>query len=453
MGFLVKDKTFYKTLAMIGVPIAAQQLITVGVNMTDNIMVGRLGEVQMSAASLANQFISFYQICCMGIGMGASVLISRYWGMKDERSLKKALKLMLLLAFSFGAVFCAAVLVIPNSIMRIYTPNQAIIDAGRIYLLISAPCFLLSGISTTVSLALRSVGKATIPLIASIFSFVTNVFFNWVLIFGMLGAPRMEIAGAALGTLIARVVECGIIVYYFFRRDKLVRFRVHDLLHLSCRDLLSEYMRICLPVLVSDSLLGLGNNAVSVVTGHIGASFVAAVSITTVVQQLATVFIQGISQASCIITGNTLGAGDTDKAQRQGLTFAVIGFAMGLLGCGIILVLSRPVVALYSITAETKAIAIELMHAVAITVIFQCANSILTKGVLRGGGDTRFLMIADVLFLWCASIPLGALVGLVWKFPPFWIYFTLKLDQVIKSVWCLFRLHSRKWIKKIAAAK
>ena len=216
--------------------------------------------------------------------------------------------------------------------------------------------------------------------------------------------------------------------------------------------MLGEYIRISLPVLVSDTLLGLGNSMVAVVMGHIGAAFVAANAITTVTQQLSTVVIQGISQASCIITGNTLGEGKEDKAQRQGVTFAAIGLLVGILGCLLILILKNPIIGLYEITAQTDALAHQLMDAVGFIIIFQAMNSILTKGVLRGGGDTKFLMVADILFLWCASIPLGALAGLVLHLPAFWIYFFLKIDQFIKAFWCLFRLKSRKWIKKIKPA-
>lgn len=258
----------------------------------------------------------------------------------------------------------------------------------------------------------------------------------------------MEVRGAALGTLLARIFEFCVIMGYFFFRETRIRFRLSDIFS-KCSDLLGEYLKIAVPVLISDTLLGLGNSAVAVVMGHIGAVFVAANSITTVVQQLSTVVIQGVCQASCIMTGNVLGEGDTEKAQRQGVTFAALGFVIGVVGCILILLLKNPIIGLYNITEETRSLAGELMNAVGFVVIFQAMNSILTKGLLRGGGDTRFLMVADILFLWCASIPLGALAGLYFHWSGFAIYFCLKIDQFIKSFWCLWRLHSRKWIKKI----
>ncbi|MCI8894910.1 MAG: MATE family efflux transporter [Lachnospiraceae bacterium] len=451
MQIFVREKQFYRNVLAVGGPIAAQSLITVGVNMMDNIMLGRLGEYQMSGATLANQFINIFHICCMGLGMGASVLTSRYWGMKNTESLKKSVVLMHRMMFVLALLFSAATFLFPRGIMGLFSKEDAVITAGTSYFMISIPCFLLLGFSLTTSLVLRSVGKANIALYSSIGAFFINIFFNWVFIFGNLGAPRMEVRGAALGTLIARVFEFCFIMGYFFFRDTSIRMRLGDL-KMKCSDLLGEYIRISLPVLVSDTLLGLGNSMVAVVMGHIGAAFVAANAITTVTQQLSTVVIQGISQASCIITGNTLGEGKEDKAQRQGVTFAAIGLLVGILGCLLILILKNPIIGLYEITAQTDALAHQLMDAVGFIIIFQAMNSILTKGVLRGGGDTKFLMVADILFLWCASIPLGALAGLVLHLPAFWIYFFLKIDQFIKAFWCLFRLKSRKWIKKIKPA-
>ena len=445
---LIGDKAFYREVARIAIPVTLQSLITVGVNMMDTIMLGRVGETALSASSLANQFISIYQICCMGMGMGASVLTSRFWGMRDIHSLRKAMTIMYRLCLVIGSIFTLLTVFFPGFLIAIYTDEAVVQAAGVAYFRWSIPTYLLLGLSLTSTVVLRSVGQVKIPLFTSIGAFFINIFFNWVFIFGKLGAPEMGVAGAALGTVIARVFEFSMICGFVFLRDERIGYRVKHLT-MKCGDLVKDYLRISIPVLISDSLLAFGNSAVAMVMGRIGEKFVSANAITAVTQQLTSVMTQGISNASGIITGQTLGAGDVKRAKDNGYAFLMLGGVLGVVAGLLITLISGPVIDYYRVTDETKAIAEQLMLSISIIIVFQSMNSILTKGVLRGGGDTKFLMAADILFLWVASVPLGALAGLVWHLPAFWIYFCLKIDQIIKCVWCVFRLKSGKWIKKI----
>ncbi len=447
----VGDRSFYATILKIAIPVSLQQLITVGINLMDTIMLSSMGDAQLSASSQASQFINLFQIFCMGIGMGASVLTARFWGMQDKNSLRKAITIMVRIVLAFATAFFLATLFFPEMIMRIYTTNSVTMAYGVSYLEWILPTYYCMGLSLTCTIILRSVGQVKIPLFSSVIAFFINVFFNWVFIFGNLGAPRMEIAGAALGTLIARIFELLFICGFFFWKDQRIAYRIRHLF-LPCRDLTPEYLRISIPVLISDGLLAFGNNSVAMIMGRIGDTFVAANSVTMVVQQLSSVLTQGISNASGIITGHTMGRGEYDKAQKQGYTFLFLG---GLVGCAaavVILMIRGPIINYYEVSQQAKEISWSLMDSISFIIIFQAMNSILTKGVLRAGGDTKFLMAGDILFLWVASIPLGALAGLVWHWPPFWIYCMLKIDQILKCVWCFFRLKSKKWMKKISAA-
>jgi len=446
------DKELYRRMLKIAVPISLQSLITVAINLMDTIMLSSMGDAQLSASTLAGQFINIFMICCMGIGMGASVLTARFWGKNDLNSLRKSVTIMLRFCFVFSMIFTLATILSPRLIMLIYTSEEPIVAHGITYLRWMIPTYICMGFSLTCTIILRSVGQVKVPLICSIIAFFINVFFNWVFIFGHLGAPRMEIGGAALGTLIARVFELCFICGYFFFMDKRIGYRLRSIT-MKCRDMVGEYMRVSLPVLISDGLLALGNNAVAMVMGRIGEAFVAANSVTVTVQQLSSVLTQGISNASGIITGHTMGQGDYKKAQRQGYTFLILGGLIGLFAALVIFVLRTPIINYYDVSPQAKAIAYHLMDAIMLIVIFQSMSSILTKGVLRAGGDTRFLMIGDILFLWVASVPLGYLAGLVFDWPPFWIYTFLKIDQIIKCVWCFFRLRSGKWLKKIKSAE
>ena len=206
-----------------------------------------------------------------------------------------------------------------------------------------------------------------------------------------------------------------------------------------------------MPVIISDTLLGLGNSMTAAVARHIGKTFMSANTITLVTQQITTVFSAGLGQSAVIITGNTLGRGEIDKAKAQGASFVTLGLLLGAACGGIIVAISPLVVGSYQITQETYDMAMELMRSVGLVTVFMTTSSILTKGVLRGGGDTRFLMVADILFLWAVSVPLGAAAGLLWDWPPFFIFFCLRIDHVIKTVICVFRLRSGVWIRHIAA--
>lgn len=467
MKLFQKDPAFYKGVFALALPIALQSLISIGVNMLDTIMVGSLGEAALSATSLANSFISIYHIFCMGLGMGASVLVSRYWGMKkaaggDEeksgqaaeagRALKQTVCLMLRITVGLAAIFALLTLFIPGAIMKTYTNDSEIIRLGDIYFRWSVVTYFFLGTGLVSTIVLRSVGQVKLPLYVSIGAFFVNLGANYTFIFGKFGAPRMELAGAALGTLIARLFEAAMILGYLFLKDKAIRFRIRDLF-MKTGSLLSEYIRISIPVLVSDAILAIGNNSVAMVIGHLGAAFVAANAITSVTQQLSTVVIQGVSQAGAIVTGQTLGLGDRHKTMDQGWMFFGLGLALGAVSAAFIMAVSHPIISTYKVSEETVNIAEQLMAAISIIIIFRATNSIMTKGVLRGGGDTKMLMVADNIFLWVLAIPFGILAGFIFHWPAFWIYIAIKSDDIVKTFWCLGRLKSEKWIKKISTGK
>lgn len=464
MKFFSKDKEFYKRVFTLALPIAAQSLISIGVNMLDTIMVGNLGKGETSAlaaTSLANSFITIYHILCMGLGMGASVLVSRYWGMikanentQDAyRSLKQTIALMMRLMLGLAALFALATALIPELIMKTYTDNASLIELGTTYFRWSVITYFFLGTSLVTTIVLRSVGSVTPPLIISIGSLVINLLGNYTFIFGHFGAPRLEIAGAALGTLIARLFEATAILIYLFIVDKKIRFKPIDLF-IKCGSLIKEYLKICIPVLISDGILAVGTNTVAMVIGHLGDDFVSANAVTAVTQQLSTAVVQGVSQAGAIVTGQTLGEGNKDKTMKHGYLFFGLGIALGLVSALFITIAKNPIISAYKdLTENAVNIAQQLMWAISLIIIFQATNSIMTKGVLRGGGDTKMLMLTDNIFLWAISIPLGILAGFVLHLLPFWIFVCLKSDQIIKTFWSLLRLKSGKWIKKVSTSK
>lgn len=448
MKYIETDKSFYKKLVKIALPIAMQSVITTGVNLVDTIMLGTLGETALSSSSLGNQFIMLFMFLCMGISMGASVLTSRYWGAGDKTSLKKVITIALRFSTCLALIFTFINVAFPQQIMQIYSDEASVVSAGIIYLQWSTPTYVLTAVSTAMTNVLRSAGLAMVPLSASIASFAINIGANYIFIFGKLGAPALGIAGAALGTVIARVVEVTIICGYFLLVDKRIAYRIKDVF-CKCGDMFGEFVRISVPVMLSDGLLGVGDSVLAIIMGHIGSQFVAANAITTVVQRVSTIFITGIAFAGCFIIGQTLGEHKLNAAKRQSYTMLALGLGIGVFAALVIQIISNPVINYYNIADDTKAVAAQMMSAISIIVIFRATNSILTKGVLRGGGDTKFLLLADTTTMWLIAIPLGYLAGLVLDIPPFWVLICLQSDQIIKAVWSIFRLKSGKWIKKV----
>ena len=445
---IVTDKSFYMRAMLIIVPVMLQYLINTGVNMMDTIMVGRLGEVSISASSLANQFYTIFTFLCMGLSAAGLVLSAQYWGAEDKEAVHKVFDLLIQLILISGTLFGLASFFFPEQIMTAYTSDADVIREGVAYLRVTALIYLPHGISLVISNVIRSVGNAKLGLYISLISFFVNIGCNYIFIFGKLGFPAMGVKGAAIGTLCARVVELTVCVVYMLRIDRILVYRPVGVLKLPGRLLLKEFVRLGLPAIISDTILALAASAISMILGHMGREIVSAYAIVAVVDRMCTVANSGMASASGVMVGQAVGEGDFEKAKREGWSFVLMSLGVGIVAAGLVLTAGNWSVRFYDITAETIAITHSMMAASALVVCFQTIQSTLSKGVLRGGGDTRFLMIADVLFQWVASIPLGYFAGLVWGWTPFWVLIALRIDYIIKSFWLLFRLQSGKWIHR-----
>lgn len=444
----IKNKAFYKKTLYLMIPVVLQQLITIGVNFFDNLMVGSFGEVQIAAAAFSNQFYSFFQMICMGLGSGAVVMSSQFWGRKDIPSMRTVSALALRITFAICAVLTVITVGAPALILEIFTNDTAVIQVGTLYLRLIALTLLLSGISSTVTYLLRSVGEVRVPLIGSAAAFTANIFFNWVFIFGKFGAPRLELVGAAVGTIIARIFEFLIVFGYFIMKDKVFSFRPKHLLS-SAKAMHHQYVQYSMPVLVSDTLLGLSLSLVSIILGHVGSSISAANAIINSVSQVTTVLNAGMAGASAIVIGNTIGEGDMEKVKRESNTYVVLSILFGMIVILPLLLLERPYVGLYNITEETRRITHGMMLVTCGMMPLQTMAYVISKGILRGGGDTRFLLFADSSMVWFVSLPLGALASFVWHLSPTWIYFFLRVEFPLKGIICFIRFCTGKWIKII----
>lgn len=447
-GYIVTEKSFYRRAFLLILPIVLQSIINQGVNMMDTVMVGKLGESAISASSLANQFYNIFTFLCMGVSAAGLVLSSQYYGAKDLKTVRNVFDLVLQLILAGGTVFALVTALLPEPIMHIFTKDEEVIALGAQYLRVTAFIYLPHGLSLVVANVMRSIGNARLGLYVSIVSFIVNIGANYIFIFGKLGAPALGVMGAAVGTLIARLTEFVFCMIYLLKIESVLKYRPTGLLKLPGRKLFSEFCRLGMPAIISDSLLALAASMISIILGHMGKEVVSAYAIVSVMDRLATVAIQGATSAAGVIIGQSVGEGKFERAQKEGWTFLMLAAIIGFVGGILVYILGEWSIGLYEIAPSTVEITTRMMEVSAVIVFFQAVQSSLSKGILRGGGDTRFLMVADIIFQWVASIPLGALTGLVLKLPPEWVLLSLRIDFIIKAIWLVFRLKSGKWIHK-----
>lgn len=447
----IKDKDFYKRVLMIAVPITLQSLITFAINMMDTVMVGQLGEIPLSAVSISGQIFFVTTILCFGISGGGAVLTSQYWGKNDKEAVSKTLSLILKINIIMGIIVMLLSIMIPGTLLRLYNNDARVIEEGISYLKIAALMYPMFCITTGIAIIFRTVSQIKISVIANCAAFVLNVFFNWVLIFGYLGMPKLGLKGAAIATVIARFVECIIMVSYLLFKDKKIKFKINQLFKFD-KLIFKQYLKSGINILISDAILVAGLTSLTMILGRLGPEMIAANSICSIVIQLSTITISGIGNSGLVIIGNTIGEGNVERAKKLSKKFLIISIITGIVAAFIISVTKYIAVDFYNVGQTTKDIAYELMDGAAFIVIFQVPAIVLTKGILRGGGDTKFLLLADVIFLWILSIPLGMIAAFWLKLSPALIYICLKSDEIIKSIWCTFRMFGNKWIKDVTRA-
>lgn len=429
-------------------PMVAQNLITLAAQMMDSLMLGKIGQTELSASSLANQPFFIFNLLIFGMASGSSVLNAQFWGKRDTHSIKIVISICLKVALTVSILLGAAVMIFPETVMRIYTNDPEIIAAGIEYLRIIGWCYIFFGLSNTLLTTIRSVGIVRIAVIDSIFSLVCNISLNYILIFGHLGFPAMGIRGAALATVITRIGDAAIVLFYVLVLDKKLRFRPRDFLDFDMR-LLKNYLKNGLPVAFNEVFWSVGVSIQSMVLGRLGSSVVSASQIASIVQQFSTVLIFGVANAAAIIIGNDIGAGQMDRAKDRVFKFRIIAIFLGLFAAGLILLLSGPVVSFYNVPDETKTLAIEMLRILSVIVIFIAQTGIGVVGLLRGGGDPRFALFVDLFGLWVIATPAALLSAFVFKAPVLVVYACTRLDEPVKLLMILWRMRNSHWMKDV----
>lgn len=445
---MLKDRQFLKTLVTLMLPMVAQNLITLAAQMMDSLMLGRLGQIELSASSLANQPFFIFNLLIFGMASGSSVLNAQFWGKGDVRSIKIVISICLKVALTVSILLGAAVIIFPETVMRIYTDDPEIIAAGAEYLKIVGFCYFFFGLSNTLLTTIRSVGIVRIAVIDSIFSLVCNSGLNYLLIFGSFGFPKLGIRGAAIATVIARMGEAVIVLVYILVIDRKLRFKIRDFWEFDV-GLLKNYLKNGLPVAFNEVLWSVGISIQSMVMGRLGASVVSASQIASIVQQFSSVLIFGVANAAAIIIGNDIGAGKMERARERVTWFRIIGVILGIFASCLILGLSGPVVSFYNVPEETKQLATEMLRVLAVIVLFVAQTGIGVVGLLRGGGDPRFALFVDLAGLWLVATPAALLSAFVFGAPVLVVYACTKLDEPVKLLMLAWRMRNHRWMRDV----
>lgn len=449
LGFDHAYRSFFKQALVLALPIAGQRVVSVSVNLLDNLMVGSLGDTAISACSIANQFFLLFSCVTGGVIGGAVLIGTQAWGNRDGTTLKKMMSAAVWLTLFTSAVFMVFSLRLPEDIIGIYTDKSILFAPGGAYLRIIALSFIPFALTSTITMMLQAVGCVKLGFYIECVNSVTNAVLNWVLIFGNLGAPRMGLEGAAIATVIARVVGLVIALVYLFAVDKQMGFRLRNLVQLPEAALWKVYLKCGFPILVGDSLLMLNSMFQTMITGRISDVYIAANSIVHVIWQIAVLTGMGFERAANIMIGGDIGSGDLERAQKNGDRFFRLSILQGAVSAALVLMIGPLLLPFYKVSPEATYTARTMLRSASVVVFVMAVQMITTRGVIRAGGKTRQLMTMDLLSCFCFGLPLGYIAAFLLNWPPYAIYIVIRGDYLIKALWGIVKLKRGTWIERL----
>lgn len=446
---LTKDRKFYKSFITLCVTLMLEQAVILSVNLVDNIMLGSYAEHSLAGVAAVNQIQFVLQQLVFGVSNGLIILGSQYWGQKRTVEIRKIASIALWFCIAITSLLFAAVSLFPTHALQIFTPDAAIISEGVKYLKIVRFTYLFFGASAILLGSMRTVESVKIALTVSVISLILNCSINYTLIFGRFGAPEMGVRGAAIGTLTARIVEFFIYVWFVFIRDKKLELKLRDLIRID-RAMLGDFIKVAYPVIITQLLWGLANAFQTVILGHMSDVAIAAQSISSNIFLLLKVASVGASSAASIIIGKTIGEGrDLPKIKEYTRTLQVIFVCIGLILGTALFFIRIPLLSIYNISDETRKLANAYMLIQSVVLVTMSYQMPTNGGIIRGGGDTKFIMVVDIVSIWGIVLPLSFLAAFVWELSPVVVIMLLNSDQVFKCIPAFIRVNSYKWIRKL----
>lgn len=445
---LFEDKKFLRKTITIGIPIAMQALLNTTLNLVDTMMIGSLGESAIAAVGLANKVFFVFTLLLFGVVSGSSILTAQYWGKRDVKNIRRVLGVSLIIGVTASVIFMAAGLFIPNIVMRIFTPSESTIAVGSSYLFIVALSYPLTAVTNCYIALLRATNKVKAPVFISIVSIGVNVILNYTFIFGNFGAPELGVRGAAIATVIARLVEAISILSVVYIDKGAAAAKIKELIDFD-KEFIKRYFVTVSPVIANEFIWGLGVTMYSLVYGRMGDEAVASITITQNVEQICVVLFQGLSSATAVILGNELGANKLNNAEKHAKSFFTLQLMLALV-MGIICILIRtPLIRLFSVPNNVASDITKCLTVFVCYLPFRTFNLVNIVGVLRSGGDTKASLLLDMTGVWCVGIPFAFLGGIVLGLPIYYVYAMITLEEVYKFILGFRRYKQKKWLKNI----
>ncbi len=445
---IVKDKNFYKSFFSLASVLALQNLIVFSVNMADSIMLGRFSEQALAGVALVNQIQFLLQMLIVGVADGALVFGSRAWGSKDMDTVRKITSISVKCALVVAFILGITAYLLPNQILRLLSDEIAVVNSGAEYLKIICYSYPMFAITTTLLIALRSVEKAKIGFYVSLSTLVTNIFLNYAMIFGEFGFKPMGIKGAAYATLISRALEMIFVVLYVFLSDKTINLKLKDILSTDI-SLFKAYLKKGVPVFLSNGIWGVAMAAQTSILGHMGQSSITANSIASTLFQILSVVAYGSANASSVLISKLIGEKKTDLIKPYAVTLQLIYIGIGLFTGALLFVFKDIVVSWYIISEEARLLSLSFITILSVTVVGTSYEMSGLTGIVRGGGDTSFVLKNDFIFMWLIVIPSSALAAFYFHASPIIVFMLLKSDQITKCIVAAIKINRYTWIKNL----
>ena len=447
---MVKDRNFYLTILRLSLPAAFQSAVNLLVVMTDNVMVTRTGGNALAAVSQSNAITTFVAAGLTGLATGAMVLISQYWGKRDEKRIRTLSAVSAAVCLLFALIAVTAVTLFPRALLNIVINRGEtdVIGLALQYLTIVCFSYIPLAVTSAVTGMLKGVEVVRVTLYTTGLSFFTNIGLNYVLIFGRLGLPAMGVRGAALATVISRTLEAAVVCFYLFRVQKALPIKPRDLTR-SEKWAWADYARFGLPVGLTDAQWALVGLIKTVILGQMGKMMIDAAAVTDMMMNLGTLFTFALAGGACVVVGKAVGAGEYKKVREYSSTIQILFACIGAVMCAAVFLLRRPFASLYHLEGDTFAAAVNMIGICSFTLLGTTYHASCFIGINRGAGDSRFVMLVDLVCGWLVVLPLSALAAFVFRWPIAAVYFCTRIDQCFKWIIAFFRLRGDKWIRNV----